>query len=65
MTGRIDEALIDLERTFSLGYVDYGLLEHIPFFASLRGSERYIAMVSELREEVAKMRSRALKAGTG
>ena len=65
MTGRIDEALIELERAFSLGYVDYRLLDHIPFFATLRGNERYDAMVSELRHKIAKMRSRAQEAGTG
>ena len=65
MTGRVDEALIELERAFSRGYVDYRLLDHIPFFATLRGDERYDAMVSELRHKVAKMRSRAQEAGTG
>ena len=65
MTGRVDEALIELERAFSLGYVDYALLEHNPFFARLRGDDRYDAIVSALRDRVAKMRSKAQEAGTG
>ncbi len=41
------------------------MLDHTPFFARLRGYRRYDAMVSELRDKVAKMRSRAQEAGIG
>lgn len=63
--GFFREFIDELERAFSRGYVDYGLLDHTPFFARLRGHQRHDAMVSELRDKVAKMRSRAQEAGIG
>jgi len=63
MSGRIDEALVELERAVSSGFVDYRFLDNIPFFRKLHDNERYRAIVSEVRDRVAGMRNEATAAG--
>jgi hypothetical protein len=60
--GQPAEALDWLEKGYRGGFRDYVILNLDPFFASIREEARYKAVVAQMKEGVAEMRSRAAAA---